>query len=143
MSHPVETVTNPTDVVDVGDRIVRREDGSLVTGKAQYTDDYSAPGMLYAAILRSQYAYANISSIDTSLAEEHEDVVAVYTAEDVEASGVLGEVLSPVGLLNPGPDSPVTIKQELYKPFRPMLAKDVVRYTGEAIAVVVLSLIHI
>ena len=59
MSHPVETVTNPTDVVDVGDRIVRREDGSLVTGKAQYTDDYSAPGMLYAAILRSCLLYTS------------------------------------------------------------------------------------
>ncbi|HIJ12495.1 MAG TPA: xanthine dehydrogenase family protein molybdopterin-binding subunit [Halobacteriales archaeon] len=137
MSHTAETVTNPTDVVDVGDRIVRREDGGLVTGKAQYTDDYSAPGMLYAAILRSQYAYAKISSVDTSLAEAHEDVVAVYTAQDVEASGVLGEVLSPVGLLNPGPDSPVSIRTELFKPFRPMLAKDIVRYTGEGIAVVV------
>ena len=137
MSHTAETVTNPTDVVDVGDRIVRREDGGLVTGKAQYTDDYSAPGMLYAAILRSQYAYAKISSVDTSLAEAHEDVVAVYTAQDVEASGVLGEVLSPVGLLIPGPDSPVSIRTELFKPFRPMLAKDIVRYTGEGIAVVV------
>ena len=137
MSNVTKAVTNPLETVDVGDRIARREDGGLVTGKARYTDDFSAPGMLYAAILRSQFGHAKILSIDTSEAKSHENVVAVYTATDVENSGVLGEVLSPVGLLNPGPDSPISILKELFKPFRPMLAKDIVRYTGEGVAVVI------
>jgi xanthine dehydrogenase molybdenum-binding subunit len=53
-----------------------------VTGKAMFTRDVSAPGMLYAGALRSPYASAIITSIDTSKAEALPGVEAVATYKD-------------------------------------------------------------
>jgi CO/xanthine dehydrogenase Mo-binding subunit len=49
---------------------MRRQDAhERASGKAVYTRDVSLPGMLYAKILLSPYAYAKIKSIDTGKAE--------------------------------------------------------------------------
>ena len=37
-----------------------------VTGRARYSEDFRAPGMLFARLLLSPYAHAKIRSIDTS-----------------------------------------------------------------------------
>ena len=66
--------------------IRRREDPRLITGRAAYTDDIKLPGMAYAAILRSPYAHASISSIDTSAAASQPGVIAVFTGEDTEGA---------------------------------------------------------
>ena len=108
-----------------GSGIRRREDPRLITGRASYTDDIKLQGMLHAAILRSPYAHANITSVDTSAAASQPGVVAVYTGEDTD--GVLNGI--PCAWLIPGSD--------LKTPAHPAIAKDKVRYVGDAVAVVV------
>ncbi|PKB79065.1 MAG: carbon monoxide dehydrogenase [SAR202 cluster bacterium Io17-Chloro-G9] len=108
-----------------GSGIRRREDPRLITGQATYTDDVKLTGMLYAAILRSPHAHANINSIDVSAARSMPGVVAAYTGADTDG------VLSPIPCAWIVPDSDV--KAVAY----PAMAKDVVRYAGEAVAVVV------
>jgi carbon-monoxide dehydrogenase large subunit len=48
-------------------------------GKSIYIDDIRLPGMLYAEILRPEYAHAKILSIDTSAAAGCDGVIAVVT----------------------------------------------------------------
>ena len=108
-----------------GSGIRRREDPRLITGSAQYTDDITLPGMLYAAMLRSPHAHARIQSIDKSQAEEAGGVVAVYTSADID------------GELNSMPCAWLLPNAGLTVADYPCLAKDVVRYVGDIVAVVV------
>ena len=108
-----------------GSGIRRREDPRLITGQASYTDDIKLQGMVYAAIKRSPHAHARIRSVDTSTAQSAPGVVAVYTGADTD--GVLNPI--PCAWLPPDSD----IKAVAY----PAIAKDVVRYVGDAVAVVV------
>ncbi len=108
-----------------GSGIRRREDPRLITGQATYTDDITLPGTVYAAILRSPHAHARIAGIDTAAAAAAPGVVAVYTGADV--SGVLNPI--PCAWIVPDSD----VKQVPY----PAMASSVVRYVGEAVAVVV------
>jgi CO/xanthine dehydrogenase Mo-binding subunit len=66
----------------IGRAVNRVEDPLLVTGRAQYIDNVSIPGMVHCAILRSPFAHARIRGIDTSQAEKMPGVVAVVTGED-------------------------------------------------------------
>jgi aerobic carbon-monoxide dehydrogenase large subunit len=109
----------------LGTAVKRREDPALITGRGKYTDDLELPNMAHAAVVRSPYAHAKIRSIDASAALAAPGVVAVYTAQDVQASGIPGMI--PVGWLLP--DLKVTA--------HPILAGDTVRYVGDAVAVVV------
>jgi aerobic carbon-monoxide dehydrogenase large subunit len=108
-----------------GSGIRRREDPRLMTGTAKYTDDISLPGMVHAAILRSPHGHARIKSIDTSRAKAAPGVVAVFTGADTE------ELLKPIPCLWLVPNSELKTA-----PF-PAIAKDVVRFVGDAVAVVV------
>ncbi|MCB9437663.1 MAG: molybdopterin-dependent oxidoreductase [Anaerolineales bacterium] len=85
-----------------------------VTGKAKYTDDYVFEGMLYARTLRSRFPHARVLSIDTSAAKALAGVHAVLTHADVPGQNIHGLVHS---------DWPV-------------LCGDVVRYMGDAVAIV-------
>ena len=108
-----------------GSGIRRREDPRLITGTATYTDDITLPGMVYAAMLRSPHAHAKIKAIDTSKAATAPGVIAVYTSADVE-----GELqATPCAWLLP--DS--ALKVASY----PVIARDVVRYTGDIVATLV------
>ncbi|MDY6764589.1 MAG: hypothetical protein SV377_02705, partial [Halobacteria archaeon] len=75
-----------------GTPVERREDRTLITGKAKYTDDLSEPRMVHLAFHRSQYGHARIKEIDTSSAEEHEGVIRIVTWEDVQESGTPGVI---------------------------------------------------
>ena len=108
-----------------GSGIRRREDPRLITGQATYTNDIKLTGMVHAAILRSPHAHARITGIDTSAAQRSPGVLAVYTGADTE------KVLNPIPCAWVIPDSDV--KAVAY----PAVAKDVVRYAGDAVAVVV------
>ncbi|WP_049996507.1 xanthine dehydrogenase family protein molybdopterin-binding subunit [Halococcus sediminicola] len=108
-----------------GSAVERREDAALVTGEAEYTADISLPGTAHAAILRSRYAHARIENIDTSDAEAHDGVIAVYTGADIDESGVPNDI--PTAWLLPG----------LVTPQYKILATDKTRHTGDGIAVVV------
>ena len=106
----------------LGSAIERREDPALVSGEAEYTDDIQKPEMTHMAMVRSQYAHAEIEEVDTSAAEEMDGVVAVYTAEDLDVPGNL-----PVGWL----------LDSLEQVNHPILAGDRVRYQGDAVAIVI------
>ena len=66
----------------VGTRPIRPDGLEKVTGRANFGADYSLPGMLEGAVLRSPHAHAKIVSIDTSPAFEVDGVKAVITAQD-------------------------------------------------------------
>jgi xanthine dehydrogenase molybdenum-binding subunit len=85
-----------------------------VTGAALYTDDYTFPNMLYARTLRSPYPHARILAIRTEGAKALLGVRAVLTHADVPSENLHGLV------------------------FRdwPVLCGDVVRYVGDAVAIV-------
>ena len=107
----------------VGVRVKRREDRRLLTGQGAYVDDHHPPGMLYAAFLRSPYAHARITRLDSSTAQTLEAVVAVVTGEE------LAHWVKPVR---------AALKMREYKETSfPPLAIDKVRHVGEAVAVVV------
>ena len=108
-----------------GSGIRRREDPRLITGQASYTDDIKLAGLVHAAILRSPHGHARINSIDTSAAAAAPGVIAVYTGADTE------------GVLNPMPCAWVIPDSDVKAVAYPPLAQDVVRYVGDAVAVVV------
>jgi carbon-monoxide dehydrogenase large subunit len=72
----------------LGQRMKRKEDPRFLQGKGRYVDDISMPGMLYAAIVRSPYPHATITSIDISEAMKVPGVKAVITGKDLEAAGL-------------------------------------------------------
>lgn len=107
-----------------GSTVERREDLSLLTGEAEFTDD-KFPDAAHAAILRSQFAHARIEDIDTSGAEARSDVIAAFTGEDIAASGIPNDIPNSWEL--PG----------LVRPQYEIMATEKVRHTGDAVAVVV------
>jgi carbon-monoxide dehydrogenase large subunit len=66
----------------IGKAVHRVEDPLLLTGRAEFIDNLTLPGMLHCAILRSPIAHARITSIDTRAAEALAGVLAVVTGED-------------------------------------------------------------
>ncbi len=108
-----------------GASVKRREDPRLVTGEGQFTDDFKLTGMLQMTILRSPYAHARITNIDTSKAKAHPGVRAVYTAKDLE------------GKVNPMPCAWLIPDSDLQVPVYMPLASDKVRFVGDAVAIVV------
>jgi len=111
-----------------GQSVRRIEDPALVTGQGRYTDDETLPGQLHLVFLRSPYAHADITGIDTSAAKGMPGVVAVYTGADLVAAGVKPMA----GVPFPRPDG----KPGATAPRR-ALAHGRVRFVGEAVAVVV------
>ncbi len=107
-----------------GARIKRREDPRFITGSGNYLDDIKLPGMTYAAVLRSPYAHARIRSIDTSAAKEMPGVLAVWTGADFADVNPL-PCAWPAGGVDNNMNTPR------------LLAIDVVRWTGEGVALIV------
>jgi aerobic carbon-monoxide dehydrogenase large subunit len=107
----------------IGQPIERLEDLRLVRGRGQYVDDLARPGMLHAAILRSTVAHGQISRIDISRARKMPGVHAVLIAAD------LGD---------PVPQVPMRLQPlpEFAAFAQPVMARDRVRYVGEALAMV-------
>ena len=67
----------------IGQRVRRKEDPRLLTGRGQFVDDIAVPGMLHIAFARSSIARGTILSINTDVAREVPGVHAVYTQEDL------------------------------------------------------------
>ena len=112
-----------------GQPVKRLEDQRLLTGKGQFIDDRPDDGALWLCVLRSPHAHAKILSIDTAAAREIAGVQAIYTGADLVADDV-GTI--PTLAIFKRPDGkPMTV------PPRRLLAHEVVRYTGEAVAAVV------
>jgi len=107
-----------------GSGIRRREDPRLITGTATYTDDFTLPGMVHAAMLRSPHAHARIKKIDAARARKAPGVVAVFSGPDADSLAAV-----PCAWLLPN----ANLKIAVYS----ALCKDVVRYVGDIVAVVV------
>jgi CO/xanthine dehydrogenase Mo-binding subunit len=94
---------------------VRRVDGvAKVKGEFDYASDLRREGMLWGATLRSPHPHARIVSLDVSPASAAPGVSVVLTAADVPGKKTFG----------------LDVQDQ------PVLAQDLVRYAGEALAVV-------
>ena len=107
----------------IGESHYRLGGDRFVKGTGQFTDDVRVPGMLHAVVLRSAHAHARIASIETKRALDVPGVHAVLTAADIPASAIIpNRVAAPAGT-------------DRY--LQPAIARDVVRYVGEPVALVV------
>lgn len=113
----------------IGASVKRREDLRFLTGKGNYTDDINRPGQLYAYLLRSPMAHAEIVSIDTTAAKAMAGVRAVFTGADMAADGVGG---LPCGWQIHSKDG-----SPMVEPPHPALAVGRVRHVGDTVAVVI------
>ena len=100
----------------VGQRIRRREDPRLLRGRGLFVDDLRLDGALHATFVRSPWAHARVTGIDTS----ELDSAQVFTDAD------LG-----LGRSAPGPF--LALDDYWHRPY---LAGDKVRFAGETVAVV-------
>src|SRR5687768_8725469 len=105
----------------------RLEDHRMLTGRGRYVSDWNVPGQAYAHFLRSDRAHAEIVSIDKRPALDHPGVLAVFTGEDMRE---LKSLPATLGVKGRG-------GSELVNPGRPALARGRVRFTGDAVALVV------
>jgi carbon-monoxide dehydrogenase large subunit len=108
----------------MGSSVPRKEDPTLLTGRASFTDNIKVAGMLHMTVLRSPLAHAKITKIDVSAALDQPGVVAAFTGEDLAEEWTIG---IPCGW-------PVT--EDIKIPDHWPLAKDEVNHMGEAVAVV-------
>src|SRR5215471_10176670 len=112
----------------VGRPVLRNEDARLLTGRALFVDDVQLPGMLHVAFVRSIVAHGHLKSIDITAALARPGVVAAYTAADLGAYGTPSPLL-----VNPPPVPGHVFHARTQLP----LARDKVRYVGEAVAMIV------
>ena len=106
-----------TDTADgevIGKNVRRIDAPGKVSGRLKYAGDMTMPGMLHVQVLRSPHPHARIVSIDTSAALAIDGVEAVITSADV-----------------PGQDGFGVFVHD-----QPIMARDKVRYVGEAVAAV-------
>ncbi|MGI0149185.1 MAG: xanthine dehydrogenase family protein molybdopterin-binding subunit, partial [Thermoplasmata archaeon] len=108
-----------------GESIQRKEDDRFLTGRGNYVADMLPPGTLFVKFVRSPYAHARILRINTAKAKKIAGVVEVLTAQDLKDQ--VGNT----------PTAWTIPNSNLKTPPYPALARDVVRYAGEAVAVVV------
>ena len=106
-----------------GEPIRRNEDERLVTGRGSYTDDVGLDAWALVMV-RSPYASATITSIDTSEAEALDGVIAVWTYDDLP-----GRIQEPLPLLIPHPSLIAPRTQHV-------LANGRVHHVGQAVVAV-------
>ena len=107
----------------VGLPLRRREDTRFLTGAARYLDDFDPEGALQLAFVRSPHAHARLGTIDVEAARAAPGVSAVVTGAALEGS----IQALPAGSLEDGVVADCG---------HPVLARDKVRYVGEAVAAV-------
>jgi carbon-monoxide dehydrogenase large subunit len=107
-----------------GQALTRKEDDVLLRGAGRYVADVAPEATLHAVMLRSPHAHARFSIHDLARVRAMPGVKLVLVADDVAGLGPLP---------TPGVLPDVDIKIPIY----PILAKDVVRHVGDAIAFVV------
>lgn len=124
----------------IGQPLPRKEDERLIVGQGKYTDDIAPREAVHACFLRSIHAHARIVAIDVSAAAAAPGVLAALTAAEYAADGhgPIKHLPNPADAVDisrpafePRPGHPV------FEPLQPPLANGVVRYVGEAVAMVV------
>ncbi|MBV9974039.1 MAG: xanthine dehydrogenase family protein molybdopterin-binding subunit [Hyphomicrobiales bacterium] len=111
----------------IGQPARRVEDQRLITGHGEYTSDKIPQNAARAFVLRSPHAHARFRIADLAPARGMPGVLLILTAADIEHLGGL-PCLAPVANADGSPMQHV--------PY-PILAKDVVRHVGDAVAFVV------
>src|ERR1700686_3292112 len=113
----------------IGQSVLRREDPRLLRGQGRYFDDLKLADQVYAAIVRSPHAHADIRSIDTRAALQMPGVHAVLTGDDYRADA-LGSLpsMAPYKKRDGTP---------MYLPPRPAIAVGRVLHVGYPVAVIV------
>ena len=104
----------------IGQSVPRVDLKAKLTGRAVYGYDFAVPHMLHGKVKRSPYPHAKITRIDTSAAKALPGVRAVIISGDVP-NKLYGVMLKDT----------------------PMLARDRVRYVGEAVAAVAADTLEI
>jgi aerobic carbon-monoxide dehydrogenase large subunit len=107
-----------------GQALTRKEDDALLRGQGRYVADVAPDKTLHAVVLRSPHAHARFAIQDIERVRAMKGVRLVLTGVEVAE---LGPLPTP-GVL---PDVPTFV------PHYPVLARDVVRHVGDAIAFVV------
>ena len=107
-----------------GQPLTRKEDDPLLRGAGRYIADVMPSNPLHAVVVRSPHAHASFRVIGLSRVQAMPGVRLVLTAADISDLGPLP---------TPGVVPDVDIKIPNY----PILAKDMVRHVGDAIAFVV------
>ena len=108
----------------VGQRAPRPDAQDKVFGLTRYADDFSMGGMLHAKVVRASRPSAKILRIDTRAAEAVPGVRAVLTARDVPHNVLFSDVPGQTTTVGP------------LRARTQVLADAVVRYLGEAVALV-------
>ncbi|MBA3906847.1 MAG: hypothetical protein H0X35_09230 [Pseudonocardiales bacterium] len=108
----------------IGQRLLRKEDPRLLTGRGRYLADHDVPGLLHVSMVRSPVAHAHVRGIDTAAAARVPGVAVVLTQDDLDAAGArrMSHLLPIPGI------------QSLEWG---LLASDRVRFVGEPVAAVV------
>ncbi len=82
----------------IGSARKRKEDVRFIQGKGNYLDDIKLPGMLFGDFVRSPYAHARITAIDSEAAKAVPGVLAVLTAADGSLSPIQDGFMQEHGL---------------------------------------------
>ena len=102
----------------------RKEDVRLLTGAGRFVDDVVRPGAAHLGVVRAVHAHARLRAVDLAAARARPGVLAAWSAADLP--GVGAALAAAWGGTHKG------------RPFAvPILAREQVRYVGEAVAVVV------
>lgn len=113
----------------VGQPFRRVEDMRFITGTGRFTDDFRYEGELYAAVVRAPVAHGILNGVDATMAREMDDVLAIYTADELAADGI--GALPVIIVLDHAEGEPMPL------PAHTLLASGKVRYLGEPVAFVV------
>lgn len=107
----------------IGESHARLGGDRLAAGRGRFVDDVRVDGMLHAAVLRSPHAHARLVAVDATRARDLPGVRAVLTAAAVPAAAIIP---------NRVPAPPGTPRY-----LQPAIARTVVRFVGEPVALVV------
>src|SRR3954463_16036024 len=106
----------------LGNAVRRVEDPRLLTVGGRSVDDIPCESALHAVFVRSTAGHARLTAVDTAAAAQSPGVVAVITDADIDLEPWQPEEFA--SMLN------TTMR-------RPWLARDVVRFVGEPVVMVV------
>ncbi len=121
----------------IGKPLARNEDRRLITGRGRFSDDFSLPGQVWAAMVRSPHPHARIAAVDCAAAMAMSGVLGVYTGADG-----LNDGLRPIPH-NPVPSTKYDVKltgrggTAVFIGPHLLLPHDKARHVGEAVAMVV------
>jgi aerobic carbon-monoxide dehydrogenase large subunit len=116
-------------VQEIGQAVLREEDGRLLRGRGRYVDDLGTLDDARGYVLRSPYAHARIRALDATKAKAAPGVLAVLTAADLDHRG-LG-TLTPAVRRRRSNGAPAFVCPQ------PLLAGERVRYVGDPVAFIV------